>query len=531
MTTIQNPSFETESGGVANSWSREGHIPRADVGTGSGAIDPRPYWEPPDGDRVDVFTAIEASSAFGHSADLAEVLGAGDAAYAGAFTKGAWLKYIIPDSVVVTVGGVPVGADDGLGQITGTGISDAWIDYFTGEYAITITGTGGAAVALSGQERYPSFHTASRSAFVLGSPRGYDFLRFYRKVEVPSSPPIPAGVMFLVEVEFDDGVRWSVEAQAGDEGLLEEGEVSVRFGELSSDPRVVYSFTLDTGLQDGLLVDDGRRGVELFRYWSEYYQAEPVADDTALTFDDGAVTVEGFVYWHEVLQAMPTLVALSDPLDWGGSGTAGADLNYPDPSVKGLDHPTLVIAGENQPQLVHDIASGLSQAYGFYRRVTGDDGLHDNFGVVWGGFVFCVSLNSGGSALACDVKEWIPGSGNPGSRWEFATGASLGAPGLSGSEDVTRLYGVKFIGYGNEFRVVAAEVPSGDLVEIGHWVFSPAEPLVVYRLQTKNNASTERIVLTQPPSVGSGPGQHRIVAYSPATGPGGSYAKTLYWSD
>lgn len=534
LLAVKNSGFEAGSGGSAFHWYHEGISPVGDIGTDSGIIDALPWWVAPEGTKVDILTSRLLSSLLGHVSPNEVNLGTGDATYAGTLTKLGWGSYIIPGTITILADAIQIGADDTLGQITGAGISSGWFDYFSGDYSLIVSGQSGKSIALSYSERYPSYHRAHRSDSLI-NPRIYSYLSFFRKIEVPTSPALEPKVAISAEVELDSKVIWSRILQSGDEGYEEEGLAVVvdDFSLLSSDPRIRDIVRMDTGIGDALAFDEGKKFVEEFTAWSDYYQVAPSEYDPALTFDDGAVDTEGFAQWAVPTQIVPTSLVLNDSLAWSTAYDAPASLAYPTPTQKARGTVDAVIVGENQPATVHTQGTiAGDKIYIYYGRNSPYLTPYDwgNGYAVWGNILFAAYAT--GSSVGMSICEFLPGGG--GALFEGFGGVSLGSNWSAFvGDDIDNVYCTQFLSYGNsagwELWILASLGTNGGVIrEVGHYVWTEADPFVICNLGTDLANIPSRVVLTAIPALAT---EVSPILITPATGPGGSASVGTFWSE
>lgn len=407
-----------------------------------------------------------------------------------------------------------------------------FVDYFSGDYSVDVSGQSGKEIKLANDVRFPSYHRARRSDSLI-NPRRFSFLSFYRKITVPETPALASGTRFDVEVELDTKVVWSRTYGSGDEGSEEEGRVFVTFDPLSSDPRIRDIVRMDTGLDDALAFDDGKKFVEEFTAWSDYYQVAPSEYDPALTFDDGAVDTEGFAQWAVPTQIVPTSLVLNDSLAWSTAYDAPASLAYPTPTQKAIGTVDAVIVGENQPALVHVLDSVAGDTiYTYYGRNSPYLAPYawGNGYAVWGSILFAAYAT--GSSVGMSICEFLPGGG--GALFEGFGGVSLGSNWAAFvGDDIDNVYCTQFLSYGNsagwELWILSSLGFLGGVIrEVGHYVWSAADPFVICNLGTVQANIPSRVVLTAIPALAT---EVSPILITPATGPGGSASVGTFWSE
>lgn len=98
------------------------------------------------------FTGVDGETNFSNDRILGETVGTGDASTT-TFSVNLGYTPVRKKSVMITAGSV-IGADQGDGTITGTGISSGTIDYETGAVSVTFTSAPAASVTITADYRY-----------------------------------------------------------------------------------------------------------------------------------------------------------------------------------------------------------------------------------------------------------------------------------------------------------------------------------------------------------------------------------------
>jgi len=509
---VYNSGFESEAGGEAGYWRREGIVPAGDLGVGSGVMDPGSWWQQPEGVKVEVLTSVDPNSLVTDVETRSQVLDAvGGATIAGTLAKRGWASYIIPGTLAISVAAVPTVTDDGLGAlIDGGSVVVGDIDYFTGNYSLTV----GLGQVTCGYKARVSGHSRGLRTEDLISPRDYNSVSFYRRVEIPATPLLAAGSQATLSLLADSSAVWSEVYGPGDEGLVVDSRVLASLPPLASYPNLHLRWTWKNGSDDVVFVDHGGADIEAFGAWSDWKQTRPnTASDPAISVDGQGSNIEYFAHWLDVAQPLATTQVFADTLTTGWGGQINGQAFVQPPTYQTGFSNSVYVA----PATYQVLATTPGHGYVWEHDTYSGSEIAQS-GIQFGSFLMSIEFTLG--HIFRSTTEFVSPVG--GNVWEGRRGAAIGGEAnftsYGGSDNVHALLaGFHAQGTAQAFEFWCYHTHGSYLnfYENGHYLWTDQDPLAIYVLpthqQTQGNSVGARTVLQAPAQM---PSDCKLVVYN-----------------
>lgn len=313
MPGIQNPGFETAGAapGEAANWSLD---PKFN-GTTCGRMTPANWPVLPEGTKAMVLGSDNlAESQVVISAQRNFTAGVGTASTSDSFhgwvPKDPAARVQAGTVEIKRDGSTVVATDDGLGVISGTGVSGT-IDYATGEFTVSEVAT---QVWDTGQVCGIYFYEQNTDVKLWATEQyvnfGADNYAKFRKRNV--TPPDLEGATWISRLLIDGVEKWSKTYTTGDESLTEDDVIAVPVSGAKWVRLEKWFVPADVAT---LLFDDLSQTLETFENWPGVTQYWVEAAAINLTFDDDAEDKETFENWPGTIVEWDEGTAINLPFD------------------------------------------------------------------------------------------------------------------------------------------------------------------------------------------------------------------------